>query len=131
MAKKSRKQRKLLKEENVRRSSVQRKTGDAYSNHKIRICYHYSLNKYDEECFVCTECRKSFNSEQTDRLNEISSIISGTIIYGYILDKLLTEDIFPCKYYYADSNEIVFCGTERCFKGYGNLSKTDIIQECR
>lgn len=126
MAKKSKKQRKLLKEKEERRIKALAKAGKPYSRHKVRVCCHYDvwggfgipvrtysyLIQISDNTYQCAECGKVFTAEQTSKLDTLRNYFATVPIKSHsAVRELLTEDILPCKYYYTAPNEVVHCGT--------------------
>ena len=107
MAKKSKKQRRLLAEKEERRIKAMAKAGEPYSKHKPQeeICCHYHaggeyrlestllgvietpahvgsyLKKVDENKFVCTVCGKVFTAEQAGKIDAVCDCIKTIISY--------------------------------------------------
>ena len=96
MAKKTKRQRRLLAEKEKRRIKAMAKAGEPYSRHKERICFHYYafggmaipvhagsyLQKIDEDKFMCMGCGKVFTAEQSDK---IGAVCKGVRTYSWTL----------------------------------------------
>lgn len=125
MAKKTRRQRKLSKEKEERRAIALAKAGTPYSKHKVRICCHYygqaglwpSVRTYsylfqiNDDTYICGKCRKVFTAEQASKLDALRNYFETPISpkSPSSVEKLFTEDIHPCRYYYTAPNEIEHC----------------------
>ena len=115
MAKKSKRQRKLLAEKELKRAAGLAKAGEPYSKHKVRVCCHYSviggmmvgvfarsyLMQFTDNTYQCLECGKTFTAEQAEKIEKLCHYFEMAPIKSYSAAReLLTEDILPVKYYY-------------------------------
>lgn len=127
MAKKSRRQRRLMKEKEERRIKALANEGKPYSRHRVRVCCHYEawggmgipvrsyshLIQINENTYKCLGCGKIFTAEQAGRIDKLRYYLETAVPRSFsAVRELLTEDILPCKYYYTAPNEVVHCGTE-------------------
>ncbi len=121
MAKKSKRQRKLEKERELKKSIVTKKQRRAYTKHKKKICGHYSLNiesgyfdtyltKNKDGTYKCSGCGKIFNNEQVERIESLCEYLTtpGTKTTEEVA-KLLTSNIMPNVYYYIAPDKTELC----------------------
>lgn len=123
MAKKSKRQRRLEKERELKKTMVTKKQRRAYTKHKKKICEHYSWNaaggyydtyltKNEDGTYKCSGCGKIFNAEQVERIESLCKYL--TTSGGKAADevtKLLDTDIMPNEYYYVAPDETELCRT--------------------
>lgn len=126
MAKKTKRQRRLLKEKEERRIKALANAGEPYSKHRVRVCCHYEawggmgipvrtyshLIQIDENTYECMGCGKIFTIEQAGKIDKLRHYLETAVPRSFsVVRELLTEDILPCKYYYTEPNTVVHCGT--------------------
>ena len=123
MAKKSKRQRKLEKERELKKAIVTKKQRRAYTKQKKKICGHYSWNieggyydtyltKNEDGTYKCSGCGKIFNAEQVERIESLCKYLTTPgVKTAEEIAKLLTTEIMPNEYYYVASDEMVICET--------------------
>ena len=123
MAKKSKRQRRLEKERELKKGIVTKKQRRGYTKHKKRICEHYSCNaaggyydtyltKNEDGTYKCSGCGKIFNDEQVERIESLCKYLTTPgVKTAEEIAKLLTTEIMPNEYYYVASDEMVICET--------------------
>ncbi len=121
MPKKSRKQRKKEKQNELNKAIVAKQQTHAYTRHKKRICEHYSWNaeggyfhidltKNEDGTSKCSGCGKVFTDKQVERIESLCKYLTtpGTKTTEEVV-KLLTSDIMPNVYYYVAPDKTELC----------------------